>query len=290
MSKVKVTACKCDRCGHIWLGRIKDPVSCPHCKTNYWNRGKVTNRITNKVTKESTKKRIENGLYRNSQKYKEWRISVLKRDNYICQNCEKETEDLVVHHIQEFSKNKEIRFDIINGITLCKLCHKKIHSRENQKELPPTDRAYEKLEEKIELENTESIPDIKEPIPKRKPTKDEQKAFDCAFAMKFNCNFYATHTEHFQYCKHCFDAPFWMIKDRYLIAMEDKVDDKSINEDKSKWEVAIKNCPEFSNVNGVPNCYFRNIGQVKFNYCPLCWENFKMWGDKAVGYKEKENK
>ena len=48
--KVKVTACKCDKCNHIWLGRTKNPVCCPACKSAYWNRGKKV--ITNSNVKE----------------------------------------------------------------------------------------------------------------------------------------------------------------------------------------------------------------------------------------------
>jgi len=42
MPIVEVKACKCSRCGHIWLPRksIEDelPEVCPKCKSPYWNR------------------------------------------------------------------------------------------------------------------------------------------------------------------------------------------------------------------------------------------------------------
>lgn len=44
MSKVRVMACKCNECGHIWLprsfGKLNDefPAYCAKCKSAYWNR------------------------------------------------------------------------------------------------------------------------------------------------------------------------------------------------------------------------------------------------------------
>ena len=54
--------------------------------------------------------------------YKKWRLSVLKRDDYKCQICSL-GHDLEVHHLESFSRNKELRYNIDNGITLCKYCH-----------------------------------------------------------------------------------------------------------------------------------------------------------------------
>lgn len=59
-----------------------------------------------------------------TNEYKEWRAQVFKRDNYICQCCgDKKGHNLEAHHIENFSSNKELRFDIDNGITLCNKCH-----------------------------------------------------------------------------------------------------------------------------------------------------------------------
>ena len=65
---------------------------------------------------------------RRSSKYKKWKQSVLKRDNYKCQKCGS-TENIVAHHIKEFSKYKEERYNIKNGITLCQNCHREVHKK-----------------------------------------------------------------------------------------------------------------------------------------------------------------
>lgn len=61
-----------------------------------------------------------------TKQYKQWRISVFERDNYTCQECgDCKGGNLEAHHIKPFAYNKELRFDINNGQTLCKECHKK---------------------------------------------------------------------------------------------------------------------------------------------------------------------
>lgn len=65
----------------------------------------------------------ENHRIRTSSKYIQWRDSVFKRDNYTCQCCSQRGGDLNVHHINNFNEDIDNRFEIDNGITLCKKCH-----------------------------------------------------------------------------------------------------------------------------------------------------------------------
>ncbi len=84
-----------------------------------------------------------------TEEYKEWRIKVLKRDFYTCQECSQIGGDLEVHHkkrftlifrefLQKYSQFSPIEdketlvrlaityepfWDIINGKTLCRECH-----------------------------------------------------------------------------------------------------------------------------------------------------------------------
>ncbi len=58
-----------------------------------------------------------------------WIKSVYARDKYTCQKCGKKHVKLNAHHIIPFSKDKSLRTEITNGITLCVKCHRKEHER-----------------------------------------------------------------------------------------------------------------------------------------------------------------
>jgi len=54
----------------------------------------------------------------------DWRNEVLKRGNYKCFHCGSYN-NLQAHHIKSFKFYPKLRFDVNNGIILCKSCHKK---------------------------------------------------------------------------------------------------------------------------------------------------------------------
>lgn len=55
---------------------------------------------------------------------KVWRLSVFTRDSFTCQVCKKIGVYLEAHHIKSWATHPELRYEITNGITLCKECHK----------------------------------------------------------------------------------------------------------------------------------------------------------------------
>lgn len=66
------------------------------------------------------------------KKYIDWRKSVFEKDNYTCQVCGKIGGIIFPHHIRLWSIYPELRYNINNGITVCKTCHKWCHhSRKN---------------------------------------------------------------------------------------------------------------------------------------------------------------
>jgi len=58
---------------------------------------------------------------------KEWRRQVFTRDNYTCQRCKKYSGVINAHHIKRWVDEPALRFELDNGITLCKKCHKIVH-------------------------------------------------------------------------------------------------------------------------------------------------------------------
>jgi len=67
-----------------------------------------------------------NAAIRTSLEYKNWRRKVFERDNYTCTNCKIRGGNLEADHIKPFALYAELRFEISNGRTFCRPCHKKI--------------------------------------------------------------------------------------------------------------------------------------------------------------------
>ncbi len=64
---------------------------------------------------------------RHSPEYVAWIKAVMGRDDYTCQICKvRGGVTLHAHHIQGFSAHPELRFDLENGVALCRCCHKEI--------------------------------------------------------------------------------------------------------------------------------------------------------------------
>lgn len=66
-------------------------------------------------------------------RYIAWRNAVLARDGYVCQacgrRCAKHEKGLAAHHILPYAAYPEARFDLANGVTLCRDCHMALHGR-----------------------------------------------------------------------------------------------------------------------------------------------------------------
>lgn len=66
-------------------------------------------------------------------RYIAWRNAVLNRDGYVCQHCNRQCKKyergLAAHQICEYARHPELRYEIANGITLCRECHLTLHGR-----------------------------------------------------------------------------------------------------------------------------------------------------------------
>lgn len=79
---------------------------------------------------------FKNGLYVlekkrfwGSSEYRQWRKDVFERDNYTCQECgDNKGGNLRAHHKKPWKDYPALIFDVSNGITLCEMCHRLIHS------------------------------------------------------------------------------------------------------------------------------------------------------------------
>ena len=66
---------------------------------------------------------------RSSKDYAEWRKAVFERDCFKCQLCGQVGGGLQAHHIQHWSTNVNKRYQVQNGVTLCKKCHMELHKK-----------------------------------------------------------------------------------------------------------------------------------------------------------------
>lgn len=60
------------------------------------------------------------------EKYVQWSNDVKQKDNNKCQIC-CNVQDLHSHHLDGWNWCIEKRYDVDNGVTLCKPCHKTFH-------------------------------------------------------------------------------------------------------------------------------------------------------------------
>ena len=71
------------------------------------------------------------------KQYKQWIKNIFARDRYQCQwpNCKRRRSKLNAHHIKKWSDYPGLRFDLSNGITLCKEHHDLIKNNEENYEM-----------------------------------------------------------------------------------------------------------------------------------------------------------
>lgn len=60
---------------------------------------------------------------RESDEYYVWRNTVGTRDHFTCQCCGLKTKKVEAHHLFSFIQYEDLRYDVNNGICLCRYCH-----------------------------------------------------------------------------------------------------------------------------------------------------------------------
>jgi len=64
--------------------------------------------------------------WRKTAEYRRWRVAVIRRDG-VCQICNRR-KNRQAHHINSASYFPDERFNVDNGITLCRSCHSQFHN------------------------------------------------------------------------------------------------------------------------------------------------------------------
>jgi len=63
--------------------------------------------------------------WRRTKAYRRWRVGVIRRDKrcIVCSSIKKRE----AHHLASVEYHKELRFELDNGVTLCRKCHTQFH-------------------------------------------------------------------------------------------------------------------------------------------------------------------
>lgn len=73
--------------------------------------------------------------WRKTTNYRQWRLEVLVRDNNQCQFCGAK-KNLTAHHVVAASVDPDLRYEVRNGITLCRPCHRALDRAHGDALLP----------------------------------------------------------------------------------------------------------------------------------------------------------
>ena len=90
--------------------------------------------------------------YRKSDdlEFKNWSRTIKELANFTCARCNKTNCKLESHHILSWIEHENKRYDLDNGICLCKECHKEFHKIYKYK-----NNGFEQLEEYVKSYNKE---------------------------------------------------------------------------------------------------------------------------------------
>ena len=118
--------------GKHWSAEHREKMRINTCRgKNHPNFGKNMSGANNGRWIEDRTKIKQYWLERNNPEYKQWRMSVLKRDNLECRMKNEDCDgSIIAHHILPWRDYVELRYEINNGITLCHFHHPRKRSEE----------------------------------------------------------------------------------------------------------------------------------------------------------------
>jgi len=119
---------KCMDCGKTLSSRLHVPKRCRSCYGISRIGKKIPAYVGDKISAAKRKvfgnKYPQSELRKKRREYNAWHKNVFDRDGNKCVICGS-TEKLEAHHIKEVCMFPELIYNIDNGLTLCRECHKK---------------------------------------------------------------------------------------------------------------------------------------------------------------------
>lgn len=130
---------KCVHCQRVLTGR-KPNTQGKFCNRQCYGLWRSENCLGKDAPSYKDGRCKERQLVRARLPFKNWRKAVFQRDGYTCQECnDKRGGNLEAHHIRSVALFPEAIYDVNNGLTLCKKCHKETENYGFTKENTKTD-------------------------------------------------------------------------------------------------------------------------------------------------------
>ena len=119
-SKLKILHESCGDVFQMTWADFRQGNRCPGCAIKN-NRGENHYKWNPNLTDDDRERE------RNCPENREWIKVVFKIDDHTCQKCLVRGGELIAHHIFPWALFPALRFEVENGITLCKTCHDRYH-------------------------------------------------------------------------------------------------------------------------------------------------------------------
>lgn len=125
--KIKVSRARLNAGANKSCGCLPRELSTKRLMKNLWKRtGKNHYNYNPLITDEEREKNRYN-IYGEDRRI--WRKKVYEKYDYTCVCCKERGGKLNAHHLNGYSWFKEGRYDVSNGVTLCKDCHLDFHGK-----------------------------------------------------------------------------------------------------------------------------------------------------------------
>lgn len=119
--------CECGNIAYITLVHFQRGDRCSNCRRKRKSEkisGSKNYQWNPNLTDEDRQ------IKRNTFEYRHWCKEIYKKDDYICQCCNKRGgKFLNAHHLYNWADYPELRYDTDNGTTLCRDCHILFHTQ-----------------------------------------------------------------------------------------------------------------------------------------------------------------
>jgi len=117
-----------------WKGGKPKCKGCEKQLQNYWNERcnacyREFNRKENHPSFNKEKNKTWYRLARNSEEYIVWRKEIYAKFNYKCFICDEKKSQMDAHHLDNFAQFPEKRYEVNNGVLLCKEHHNDFHKK-----------------------------------------------------------------------------------------------------------------------------------------------------------------